>query len=59
MKGLLYDDCRHCGEHYMALLWPFDVIGRWMVDIHNDTITVATIGDMDARCKRCGGKLSG
>lgn len=43
----------------MTLLWPFDVIGRWMVDIHDDTITVATIGEMWARCWKCGGILGG
>ena len=56
--GWLYDDCKHCGEHYMALLWPFDVIGRWMVAREKQTITVVRIGDMDARCKKCGGALS-
>jgi hypothetical protein len=43
----------------MTLLWPFDVIGRWMVDIHKDTIAVVRIGDMQAKCKKCGGSLSG
>ena len=42
----------------MALLWPFDVIGRWMVARENETITVVRIGDMDAKCKKCGGALS-
>ena len=42
----------------MALLWPFNVIGRWMVDREKDTITIVTIGDMQAKCKKCGGALS-
>ena len=42
----------------MALLWPFDVIGRWMVHREKQTITVVRIGDMDAKCKKCGGALS-
>jgi len=57
MKGWLYEDCRHCGEHYMTLLWPWDVIGRWMVDRYNDTIAIVTIGETRARCKKCGNLL--
>ncbi|GAH17199.1 unnamed protein product [marine sediment metagenome] len=57
--GWLYDDCKHCGEHYMTLLWPWASMGRWLVDLYKDTITIVTIGNMQAKCKKCGGTLNG